>query len=99
MANPRETSPEKYYLALKCLVAAFKLDPSDPTAHEQAIRFRHTRKFPSIPLSPISTTATRTNKPTQSTVSTSPSDPALTTLIDTSLPPPQTPTQANPSPP
>ena len=46
--------PEKYYLALKCLLAAFTLSPSDPTAHEQTIRFRHAlQKDSSEATSPI----------------------------------------------
>ncbi len=33
---------EKYALALRCLLAAHSIDPSDPTLHEQIIHFRRT---------------------------------------------------------
>ncbi|KAI9840041.1 MAG: hypothetical protein M1819_000233 [Sarea resinae] len=43
---------QKYLLALKCLLAASKLDPESPVVHEQTIRFRHTLDTLSTPLEP-----------------------------------------------
>lgn len=34
------TCAAKYFLALKCLLAAFKISPHDPTTHAHTIRFR-----------------------------------------------------------
>ncbi|KZF22288.1 N-terminal acetyltransferase A complex subunit nat1 [Xylona heveae TC161] len=42
----------KYLLALKCLIAASKLDSQDPVLHEQIIRFRKTLDSLSEPLPP-----------------------------------------------
>lgn len=36
---------EKYFLALKCLLAAFAIDSSDAVAHEQTLRFFFRRKL------------------------------------------------------
>lgn len=41
--------PGKYYLALKCLLASFAIDPVDPIAHSQALSFRHACKSPLPP--------------------------------------------------
>ena len=36
---------QKFLLALKCLIAAHKLDPEQPVLHEQLVRFRQARKW------------------------------------------------------
>lgn len=41
---------EKYLLALRCLLAASSVNPSDPTTHEQTIRLRNTLSTPPSPL-------------------------------------------------
>ncbi|TKA75209.1 hypothetical protein B0A49_02407 [Cryomyces minteri] len=43
---------EKYLLALKCLLAASSVEPSNPTLHEQTIRFRRTLDARPTPLPP-----------------------------------------------
>ncbi|KAK5012503.1 hypothetical protein LTR60_004347 [Cryomyces antarcticus] len=43
---------EKYLLALKCLLAASSIEPSNPTLHEQTIRFRRTLDALPTPLPP-----------------------------------------------
>jgi hypothetical protein len=39
------TPTEKILLALKCLQAAYQINPAHPGLHERLIRFRKTRKF------------------------------------------------------
>jgi peptide alpha-N-acetyltransferase len=38
---------EKYLLALRCLIAAHAIDAENAALHEQLVRFRLARKFPS----------------------------------------------------
>jgi hypothetical protein len=52
---------EKYLPALKCLVAASKIDANDATVKEQTTRLRKTRKFHHSPL-PASTSGCFTDK-------------------------------------
>jgi len=55
---------------LKCLLAAFTLSPSDPTAHEQTIRFRYAvQKDSSEATSPIIDLADSTLPPPYSSAS------------------------------
>lgn len=42
MNRPNYNYVEKYLLALKCLLAATKLTPEDPTVHGQILRFQKT---------------------------------------------------------
>ncbi|KAF2842372.1 TPR-like protein [Patellaria atrata CBS 101060] len=42
----------KYLLATRCLLAASKLDPENPSLHEQTIRLQHTLNTLSEPLAP-----------------------------------------------
>lgn len=74
---------EKYYLALKCLVTAFKINAADPVAHEQTIRFRHTCKL-SSPHRSLDTT----NPTTVTNVPPADSTNALIDLANTTLPKP-----------
>lgn len=43
---------EKFLLALRCLLAAHSLSPSNPTTHLHVIRFCHSLRAVSLPLSP-----------------------------------------------